>query len=192
MVTNCHTLLTGFEPFTTGLGLTLEHNPTADIAVRIGAQLEDVQAVVLPVSYSETPKALTRAFETHRPRKWLGLGFAPHRTSLDIELFALNMAHAVRGDNDGACPQLTPIIPDGPTAYRTGLDVSSAIRIFADHGVRAMPSFHAGTFLCNQTFYLASQQCAQETIDLAAFIHVPPMKDYRPFEEGLSVLLERL
>ena len=28
-------LLTGFEPFTTGQGLELTHNPTADIALRV-------------------------------------------------------------------------------------------------------------------------------------------------------------
>jgi pyroglutamyl-peptidase len=185
-------LLTGFEPFTTGQGLKLEHNPTADIVQRVATKMDGVTAAVLPVSYRETPPALHALFEQIQPRVWVGLGFAPHRHTLDLELFALNIEHAARGDNDGACPQVGEIIPGAPPAYRTRLDVSSAVSIFADHGVQASPAFHAGTFLCNQVFYLGCHQCESGALDLAAFIHVPPMEDYASFESGLAALLESL
>ncbi len=185
-------LLTGFEPFTTGLGLELSHNPTADIVRRVAPQVPGASAAVLPVSYAATPRALHDLFEQRRPRVWVGLGFAPHRESLDLEVFALNVEHAVRGDNDGACPSLGEIVPGGPPAYRTRLDVAAAVALFAEHGVEASPAFHAGTFLCNQVFYLGCHHCEAGGLDLAAFIHVPPLEDASAFESGLAALLRTL
>jgi len=63
-------LLTGFEPFTTGQGVKLDHNPTADIVKRVAARVPGVTAAVLPVSYRATPQALHGLFEQHRPRDW--------------------------------------------------------------------------------------------------------------------------
>ena len=183
-------LLTGFEPFTTGQGLVLTHNPTADIVQRVAERTPEVATEVLPVSYQATPLALHRAFDRHHPRVWIGLGFAPHRSSLDIEVFALNMAHAARGDNDGACPSLQEIVPGGPPAYRTRLELDTAIATLAEHGVTAVPAFHAGTFLCNQVFYLGCHRCETGDLKLAAFIHVPPMEDYEPLASGLVALLQ--
>ena len=183
-------LLTGFEPFTTGEGLTLTHNPTADIVARVAEPLPGVQHAVLPVSYVQTREVLLGLFESLRPRVWIGLGYAPHRNTLDIETLAVNMEHAVRGDNDGEQPWMREIIPGAPPAYRSRLDMKMAQEVFAAHGVSADPCFHAGTFLCNQTFYLGCHRC--ETTDglaLAAFIHVPPMDDWGAFEAGLTALI---
>ena len=185
-------LLTGFEPFTTGQGLSLSHNPTADITRTVADETPGVTGGVLPVSYAKTPVALSALFEAHRPRIWMGLGYAPHRETLDIEQIAVNVAHANRGDNDGACPQREPIVNGGPVAYETRLDIASAIARFEAHGVDAHPAFHAGTFMCNQVFYLGCHRCAQGELDLAAFIHVPPMDDFSPFMRGLSAVLKDL
>ena len=52
-------LLTGFEPFTTGQGLELTHNPTAEIAMSVAASVEGVRGAVLPVSFERTRACLT-------------------------------------------------------------------------------------------------------------------------------------
>ena len=49
------------------------------------------------------------AFEDRRPRIWLGLGYAPHRKTVDFEAIALNMEHCIRADNDGEQPTMRPI-----------------------------------------------------------------------------------
>jgi pyroglutamyl-peptidase len=186
-------LLTGFEPFTTGEGLILTHNPTADIVARVAEKLPHIRHAVLPVSFQATRRALVKQFEALRPRIWIGLGYAPHRTTLDIETLAVNMEHATRGDNDGERPWMREIISGAPAAYRTRLDVEQAIRVLEQNGVKAAPCFHAGTFLCNQTFFLGCHRC--ETggeLELGAFIHVPPMDDYSNFEAGLSGLISVL
>ena len=189
-------LLTGFEPFTTGQGLVLTENPTADIvkgvASRWPAAAPDLVAEVLPVSYLRTRQALNQSLAQYAPQVWIGLGFAPHRTSLDIEVVALNLEHAVRGDNDGDQPWLRTLAVDGPLAYQTRLDVAHAVQVFQTHGVDAKASTHAGTFLCNQVFYLGCHACEAGPLDLAAFIHVPPMDDYMAVEMGLASLLAGL
>ena len=185
-------LLTGFEPFTSGQGLVLDDNPTAHIVGRVAARMPGLQSAVLPVSYERTPLALQRQFDEHQPQVWLGLGYAPHRTTLDIEVIALNIAHAERGDNDGSRPFNREVIPGAPAAYRTRLPVAEILDKFATHGVEARAAFHAGTFLCNLVFYLGCHRCEQGKMSLAAFIHVPPMEHYGDFEDGLSEVLKSL
>ena len=193
MATGPSILLTGFEPFTTGQGLVLDHNPTASIATQVATTLDHATSAVLPVSYQRTKSALLELFDTLKPRVWVGMGFAPHRATLDLEAVALNVEHAVGADNDGHQPFMGEIFEGAPTAYRTRLKLNEAISTFAAHGVPAQVSTHAGTFLCNQAFYLGCHRCETTgTPDLAAFIHVPPMTDFGPFEAGLAALLASL
>jgi len=186
-------LVTGFEPFTTGQGLKLVHNPTADIAMATADRLELARAAVLPVSFEKTKTSLMSHLETLKPKIWLGLGYAPHRETLDIETIALNLAHAESGDNDGATPWMQPIFENAPTAYRTRLDERMAVTLFIRHGLPAKAAVHAGTFLCNQSFFIGCHQVErQESLKLAAFIHVPPLGDFKSFEDALVELLQTL
>ena len=128
-----------------------------------------------------------------KPRAWVGLGYAPHRTQVDIETIALNIEHATRPDNDGDQPFMRPIIENAPLAYRTRFDVPSAVSHFAAHGIEAFPCLHAGAFLCNQTFYLGCHRVETASpLSLAAFIHVPPMDCYAQFSAGLKACLRHL
>jgi len=132
-------------------------------------------------------------FSELQPAVWIGLGYAHHRTTLDIETVALNMEHAVGRDNDGDQPFMRPIVNDGPAAIQTRIDMATAIATFQSHGVEAHPSFHAGTFLCNQTFYLGCHAAETTgTPQLAGFIHVPPMDSHESFISGLSALVAAL
>ena len=186
-------LFTGFEPFTTGQGLVLDHNPTAGIAERVAGRMPVAAFAVLPVSFSRTQRILTERFDTHRPGLWIGMGYAPHRTTLDLEVLAVNVEHCLSTDNDGESPFMRPIVADGPPAYQTGVDVADAVAVFGQHKVTLSPAFHAGTFLCNQSFYVACHR-VQQAIDLrvAAFLHVPPMDSYDALEDALVAWAERL
>ena len=186
-------LITGFEPFTTGQGLRLEHNPTADIAPRVARRIAGAQSAVLPVSFRDTKSSLLAHFEAHRPTAWIGLGYAPHRVTLDIETLAVNIEHATSPDNTGETPWMRPIMGGAPPALRTRLDMQEAIATFARHEVVATPAFHAGTFLCNQSFYLGCHAVENEgPLAMAVFIHVPPMQSYQAFEDGLVALANGL
>ena len=186
-------LLTGFEPFTTSEGLKLKVNPTAEIVTHVAQKLSDVSSAVLPVSYKETKQQLTELFENKKPNAWIGLGYAPHRTTLDIEVVAVNLEHGEGEDNSGEKPWMRPIIENAPLAYQTHLDVPKAIEAFSTVGINAQASFHAGTFLCNQVFYLGCHLVKSNSpLEMAAFIHVPPMKHFRALEEGLTALIQNL
>ncbi|MGB0648476.1 MAG: pyroglutamyl-peptidase I, partial [Bradymonadia bacterium] len=112
-------LITGFKPFTTGQGLVLTDNPTGRWAKQIGDGLERGVSATLPVSFQRTKQTLRELFSVHRPRVWVGLGFAPHRSHIDVEYVALNLEHATRGDNDMDSPTLRPIVHGGPPAFNT-------------------------------------------------------------------------
>ena len=186
-------LLTGFEPFTTGQGRVLEHNPTAEIVSRVAMSREGVTSAVLPVSFTSTRARLTALWDAHQPRIWVGLGYAPHREMVDVETVALNVEHAPRGDNDGAAPIDRPIVEGAPLAYRTRMNAAAAAAVFSAHGVIAQAAFHAGTFLCNQTFFLGCHRVATgDDLALAAFVHVPPMACYDAFDAALGALLDEV
>ena len=185
-------LVTGFEPFTTGQGLKLDHNPTGDIAMAVASRLDNAHGNVLPVSYAKTKASLLDLFEKHRPTHWLGMGFAPHRRTIDVEVVALNLEHAVRGDNDGDTPTLRPIHDDAPVAYRCAHDLSSLVNMLDGQSEKAQLNFHAGTFLCNQVYFLACHEVHQGRLETATFVHVPPMSDYKAFEAALTEYLRSL
>jgi pyroglutamyl-peptidase len=186
-------LFTGFEPFTTGQGLVLTHNPTADIAERVAARVPNARAAVLPVSYAQTRRVLVEQLDAHRPTIWIGMGYAPHRETLDLEVVALNMEHCESADNDGERPFMRPVVDGAPAAYETRVDVPEAVAIFAEHGVELKPCFHAGTFLCNQSFYVACHRVESVgDLRLAAFLHVPPMPDFSALESAIAAWSEGL
>ena len=186
-------LLTGFEPFTTGQGLKLTHNPTGDIATSLGSSLTHVQGAVLPVSFTQTKTTLTDMFVNLEPTHWVGLGFAPHRTTIDVEAVALNLEHARSGDNDGKTPFMRPIVEGAPLAYRSRVDTADLAKTLNGHSVPAQTNCHAGTFLCNQTFYLGCHWAeSSHSLQTAVFIHVPPMERYESFQNALGEWLKGL
>ena len=186
-------LITGFEPFTTGQGLTLTENPTGAMAVAIAERVEGGVSVVLPVSFQKTKAHLDALFAEHRPDIWLGLGYAPHRTQIDVEYVALNLEHAVRGDNDGATPTLEAVRENAPKALFTRLPVAHIVATMVKLGLPAQVGLHAGTFLCNQTFYLGCYEVeVEERMSVAGFIHVPPSVDRALVIQSIADCLNQL
>ncbi len=185
-------LLTGFVPFTTGQGLKLTHNPTGDIALNLASTLPGVHGAVLPVSFTKTKAELRTLLAESQPTHWIGMGFAPHRSTIDVEVVALNLEHARSGDNDGETPTMKPILDEAPLAYRAQHDLEPLISALDGHTRPAQANFHAGTFLCNQVFFLGSHQVAINQLETATFIHVPPMEDYTAFEAALGTYIRNI
>jgi pyrrolidone-carboxylate peptidase len=66
------------------------------------------------------------------------------------------------------------------------VNVKGALEILNRYGAPAVAAFHAGTFLCNQVFFLGCHGVESGTsLEKAAFIHVPPMDSFEPLVEGL-------
>ncbi len=167
-------LVTAFGAFTTRAGLRIDPNPTVAIAEAIGRRCSNVVTATLPVSFERTPAALEGLIERWKPAAWLGMGAAATRPDIDIEVIALNVEHASRADNDGDSPTDRPIVPLAPAAYRTRLDAAALAAELRADGLPVSASHHAGTFLCNQAFFVGCHRSESRGVPaVAAFVHVP-------------------
>ncbi|WP_062078762.1 pyroglutamyl-peptidase I [Demequina globuliformis] len=163
-------LLTGFEPFAGA-----HHNPSGVIAREVARTWSGpghVVAEVLPVEFERAPDALTAALERHRPDAVVALGLADGRTGITVEKVAINTVDASIADNAGRQLTDVPVIASGPTAYFSTLPIKAMVNAMRDQGVAAAVSYSAGTFVCNQIFYVL-RHALEHTQIPAGFVHVP-------------------
>lgn len=173
-------LLTGFEPFG-GDG----RNPSWDAAQGAAARLREGGCSVvtreLPVEFGRGGEELCTAVRTLRPQLVIATGLAAGRTAITPERVAINVRDARIPDNAGAQPIDEPIIDDGPAAYFSTLPIKAMV-VAAVTGsgqvdpVPAAVSQTAGTYVCNDAFYLL-QHLLATTPELegirGGFIHIP-------------------
>ena len=100
----------------------------------------------------------------------LHLGQAPGIASIQLEAVGLNIG----GRSSQLPEEFQPLAGDGPMAFRSGLPLGDWAGRLRRSGIPAQVSYHAGTFLCNATLYLAHYLVAQRGLKTrAAFIHLP-------------------
>ncbi|WP_338576529.1 pyroglutamyl-peptidase I [Pseudomonas canadensis] len=164
-------LLTGFEPFDKDLV-----NPSWEAVRQLdGVQLApDVQIVArrLPCAFATAGGCLTRLIDELRPAMVIATGLGPGRSTLSIERVAINVNDARIPDNLGEQPVDTAVIADGPAAYFTTLPIKAMVKAVREAGIAASVSQTAGTFVCNQVFYLLQHALAGSGVR-SGFIHVP-------------------
>lgn len=100
----------------------------------------------------------------------LHLGQAPGSGCISLEAFALNVGR----ERGVARDEATPLMADGPTAYRSSLPLEQWAKSLRAEGVPAHVSFHAGDYLCNAAMYY-SHYYAEATGQQPgiAFVHLP-------------------
>lgn len=164
-------LLTGFEPFDQDA-----INPSWEAVSRLdGLQLgADVQIVArrLPCAFATAGKCLTQLIDELQPAMVIAVGLGPGRSTISVERVAINVNDARIPDNLGEQPIDTPVVVDGPAAYFTTLPIKAMVKAVRDAGGAASVSQTAGTFVCNQVFYLLQHALAATTVR-SGFIHVP-------------------
>lgn len=186
-------LLTGFEPFDQEL-----INPSWEAARQLdGVQLgENVQIVArrLPCAFASAGDCLMQFIAELHPVMVIATGLGPGRSDISIERVAINVNDARIPDNLGAQPIDTAVVVGGPAAYFTTLPIKAMVKSVRQAGIAASVSQTAGTFVCNQVFYLLQHALAGTAIR-SGFIHVPPS----PPEQGavqpsmaLATLIEGL
>lgn len=100
----------------------------------------------------------------------VSLGQAASATRVQIETTALNLG----GEAELPSEWHSPLEADGPAAYRTSLPVARFVEQIRAAGIPCQASHHAGTYLCNATYYRAfylAQRLALKTQPL--FVHLP-------------------
>jgi len=127
---------------------------------------------VLPVSTAEAPGAIRAAIDAVAPRFVLMLGVWPGRSAFSIERVAINVRDFPYEDNDGAQPIDETVVPRAHAAYLSSIPIRPVIRAWADHDLPGTVSSSAGTYLCNQTFYVALHHTAGSGPPVG-FVHLP-------------------
>lgn len=163
-------LLTGFDPFG---GDTI--NPSWEAVSRLHDETIDGRRIVatqLPTTFDGAPKALRAALRRHAPELVLCVGQAGGRAALSLERVAINVNDARIPDNAGAQPIDTPVVKRGPAAYFTTLPIKAMHADLHAAGIPAEISQTAGTFVCNQVFYMLMHALAGTRVR-GGFVHIP-------------------
>ncbi len=164
-------LLTGFEPFDQD-----PVNPSWEAVRQLnGVQLSaDVQIVarLLPCAFATSEECLTQLIAELRPAMVIAAGLGPGRSDISIERVAINVNDARIPDNLGEQPVDTAVVADGPAAYFSTLPIKAMVKAVREAGIAASVSQTAGTFVCNQVFYLLQHALAGTRIR-SGFVHVP-------------------
>lgn len=107
----------------------------------------------------------------------LHLGQAAGRTAVNLEAIALNVGWSCRAQ--GGIDSV--LEADGPVAYRTELPLGDWVARLQSAGVPAEVSFHAGTYVCNATYYWSRY--------LADSLRLPtrPLFVHLPLDESQAV-----
>jgi len=181
-------LLTGFEPYDGA-----ERNPSGEVARALDGALVGgftVTAHVLPVSSARAPQALRAAIDELHPHLLLMLGVWPGRAGFTVERVAVNVCDFPVPDNDGARPVDEPVIVGGPAAFLASIPIRRVLDAWREHSLPGAVSNSAGTYLCNQGFYVALAHAAPDG-PAVGFIHIPnlPAESARrnPIEPSLPL-----
>jgi len=151
-------LVTGFEPFGEN-----DVNPSALVA-------EELDGVILPVSYERAAGELRRAIAARNPDLVVCFGLAADRTSITVERYGHNLDEASTTDNDGAAGSGSPIDPAGPLALASTLPVDEIVAALRAEEIPADVSRDAGGYLCNHVLYALLRSGSQ-----GGFVHLPPL-----------------
>lgn len=164
-------LLMGFEPFDQDV-----LNPSWEAVRRLeGVKLsDDVQIVarLLPCAFATVGEALIQLIAELRPVMVIATGLGPGRSDITVERIAINVNDARIPDNLGEQPIDRPVVSDGPAAYFSTLPIKAMVKAVREAGVAASVSQTAGTFVCNQVFYLLQHALLGSGVR-SGFIHVP-------------------
>jgi pyroglutamyl-peptidase len=163
-------LITGFEPFG---GQSI--NPSWEVARALAGlswPQTQVRVIQLPCVFAQAASALTRALDDVRPDIVLALGQAEGRSDISVERVAINIMDARIADNAGAQPIDQPVVAGGPAAYFSTLPIKHLVARLRAAGFPASVSQTAGTFVCNQVFYVLQHALAGQAVR-SGFVHLP-------------------
>ena len=159
-------LITAFEPF----GGSVVNTSAAVLEMlpeEIGGA--KVEKVLLPVVFG---KAAEKALACTADCIFL-LGEAAGRTAVTPERRGRNVRNARIPDNEGNKPEGEKILADGPEEYLTVFPVDAIVEEMKAEGYGVEVSEDAGTYVCNDTFYLAGVKSAVPV----QFIHMPAERE---------------
>ncbi len=181
-------LLTGFEPFNNS-----PINPSEELIKAFTGQNYQtavVKTCLLPVDAHLAPETLIASIQKFSPDIVICLGQAGGRKVISVERIAINLLDFRIPDNQGIRLNATKIIDNGADGYFSTLPVEKLQTVLIENNVPCEISYSAGTFLCNQVFYVLMHQIRQNHLPvIGGFIHFPYLPEQvSPAEENLPTL----
>lgn len=165
-------LVTGFEAFG---GETI--NPSQCIVEALhGREIDGHRIVgrVLPVAFAPCESLIAEWIDEFDPVLVIGLGQAGGRAELSLERIAVNLIDARICDNDGNQPVDVPVKAGEAAGLFASLPLKRILMALRGAGIPAAISHSAGTYVCNQVFFLtASRLATPARKGRGGFIHVP-------------------
>lgn len=168
-------LITGFDPF--GKDLI---NPSFQAVSGLSSTINNthIDKLELPTEYMRAAQVLLNTLKTHDYSHVILVGQAAGRSDITLERYALNVMNSTNGDNVHYKPNNETILKDTPHAYETSLNVEQLVQTLQKADIPASISYHAGTFVCNSTYYhLLDHIKASSTQGL--FVHIPIVESQR-------------
>lgn len=130
---------------------------------------------LLPVVFGKAGERAVSLVEELSPSLVLCTGVAGGRKAVTPEKIAVNWRQARIPDNEGNQPLNERIDPSGPDGIFSGLPVERIVEELRGKGYPAEVSYTAGTYVCNDVFYLLMDHLRKTGLEIpAGFIHVPP------------------
>ncbi|MGY5765173.1 pyroglutamyl-peptidase I [Brachybacterium sp. DNPG3] len=188
-------LLTGFEPF----GGDAD-NPSWEAARRAAGTLTAAGTATaareLPVEFGRAGALLLEAVEELAPRLVIAVGLAAGRSAITPERVAINIRDARIPDNAGASPVDEPVVPGGPVGLFSTLPIKAMVAAVRDDlQLPASVSQTAGTYVCNDVFYLLQHRLAAlegpttgAAVPRSGFVHIPAA-DVVPVADAAAALV---
>lgn len=127
-------------------------------------------------------------------------GVAGMRDKICLERFALNVRQYRIPDNNQHAPDDEHIDLEAPDALRTYLPLKSMVEELNNAGYACDVSNHAGTFVCNETYFKALHEYNKDpNCTGVLFVHVPPFElykhsnpDYKDNREPQQIFVEAM
>lgn len=182
------------EVLVTGFGSYADQadNPSGTIAMRLNGWESHgirIHGVVLPVTSRGVGALLSDAIERLQPDVVVITGVAPGRAEVAVERLAANVRDFPIPDVDGFAPIDQAVVDGGPDAYFSTLPIKAILAAWRRLQIPSYVSNSAGTYVCNQTFYLA-RHFTENRIAVAGLVHIPPASpalDLPMLEEAVRV-----
>ena len=177
-------LITGFDPFG---GATV--NPAWEAVKKLPETIGDFVLCkrIVPTVFGEAARVLLEKAEEWQPDVILCIGQAGGRAAVTPERIAVNIRDARIPDNAGNQPQGEFVIPGGPAAYFSTVDVSAMADAIRQNNLPGTVSNSAGAFVCNDILYTILHHYAESAVKVG-FIHVP----YLPQQGEPSLSLDKI
>ncbi|MGE0304419.1 MAG: peptidase C15 [Acidimicrobiia bacterium] len=161
----------------TGFGAYLEtgDNPSGTIALSVDGVVHDdvvLAGRVLSVSTNRVGAELSAALDDIQPDAVIVTGVTPGRAAVAVERVAINVRDFPIPDTDGDEPVDEAVVKDGPAAYLSSLPVKAILATWRRQGIPGYVSNSAGTYVCNQAFYLA-RHLAPLSASAVGLVHIP-------------------